>query len=241
MIRLNISDAACERETLSYLVDTLSDLFAQTGCNRFERTDGDRAELTVEIPAFYAEVVKGEIDDKISDVVSVSYKYDFFAKKIKPSGLSELENEILIASLIAADLEEDKRYVSRKIRAEREIAIDGLYHFRLKHLKQKWEEICSYMPDYFINSQLREFIVYLLEDKKQRVLVEGNNVYDSHYRHLMRTDLLGGKEEGKIIKEIILSGCGEVELAGKIPELDEFYLKEYFGDKIILSKGYFSS
>ena len=240
-MRLTISDGAYERETLAYLVGTLSDLFSQTGCNWFERADDDRAELTVEVPAFYADIVKGEIDDKISDIVSVSYKYDFFAKKIKPSGLSELENEILIASLIAADLEEDKRYVSRRIRADSEIAIDGLYHFRLKPLKQKWEEICSYMPDYFINSQLREFITFLLEDKSKRVLVEGNNVYDSHYRHLMRNELLGGKEEGKIIKEIILSGCGEVELSGKIPEVDEFYLKEYFGDKIILNKGYFSS
>ena len=133
-MRLTISDGAYERETLAYLVGTLSDLFSQTGCNWFERADDDRAELTVEVPAFYADIVKGGIDDKISDIVSVSYKYDFFAKKIKPSGLSELENEILIASLIAADLEEDKRYVSRRIRADSEIAIDGLYHFRLKPL-----------------------------------------------------------------------------------------------------------
>ena len=76
-MRLTISDGAYERETLAYLVGTLSDLFSQTGCNWFERADDDRAELTVEVPAFYADIVKGEIDDKISDIVSVSYKYDF--------------------------------------------------------------------------------------------------------------------------------------------------------------------
>lgn len=42
-MRLTISDGAYERETLAYLVGTLSDLFSQTGCNWFERADDDRA------------------------------------------------------------------------------------------------------------------------------------------------------------------------------------------------------
>ena len=49
----------------------------------------------------------------------------------------------------------------------------------------------------------------------------------------MLTDL--SMQEGKIIREVILSGSGEVELCDKPPKLDEFYLKEYYFDKISFS------
>ena len=42
--------------------------------------------------------------------------------------------------------------------------------------------------------------------------------------------------EGKIIREIILSGCGLIELNGDLPKTDEFYLMEYYGDKVLISK-----
>ena len=72
---------------------------------------------------------------------------------------------------------------------------------------------------------------------KKRVYIDGGKVYDNHYRRLKRSTLLDG-EDMKIIREILLSNCGEVELSGKIPEKDEYYLKEYYNDKIFFSCGY---
>ena len=95
----------------------------------------------------------------------------------------------------------------------------------------------SFAPTCFVSSQLRDFIGYLIENRKKRVYVDEGKVYDSHFRRLKRCSLLDG-EELKIIREILLSNCGEVEISGKIPEEDEMYVRELFGDKIYFSSGY---
>ena len=40
----------------------------------------------------------------------------------------------------------------------------------------------------------------------------------------------------KIIREALLSNCGVVEISGEIPKDDEYYLKEFYSDKIIFSR-----
>ena len=74
-------------------------------------------------------------------------------------------------------------------------------------------------------------------DKKKKVYIDGEKVFDTHFRRLKRTDLLGG-ENVKIIREVLLSNCGEIELSGNIPSDDEKYLKEFYGDKITFSQRY---
>ena len=93
-------------------------------------------------------------------------------------------------------------------------------------LKRKWTEIIGYIPSSFLQDQLKEFIGFLLENKKKRVYVDCGRVYDSHYRRLKRSTLLDG-EEAKITREILLSNCGEIRLSGRLPEQDEFFLKEF--------------
>ena len=84
--------------------------------------------------------------------------------------------------------------------------------------------------------QLKDFISYMLEGRKKRVYVDDGKVYDAHYRILKRCALLGG-EGARITREVLLSGGGEVELSGRLEEEDEYYLKEYYGDKIFFSAG----
>ena len=62
-------------------------------------------------------------------------------------------------------------------------------------------------------------------------------MYDGHYRRLNR-NLLTEYDKLNLVREVILSNCGEVELLGEIPKDDEFYLKEFYSDKITFSKRY---
>ena len=142
-----------------------------------------------------------------------------------------------MASLIAADFDDDKKYALNKLKCCREIAIDGVYNFRLKPLKKKWQDVTDCIPQCFLSTQLKEFITYLLENKRKRVYIDGGKVYDSHYRRLNRSSLLGG-DGVKIIREVLLSNCGEIDITGNIPKEDEYYLREYYTDKIIFSGGY---
>ena len=241
MVQLTLTDKDFHEGNIDYIRFALSEFLSQAECRTEVKRAGGRSVFTVECPAYYADIVRREICDKAADVVAVNYKYAYFKKLISAFGLSGIEKELLLTSLIAADLEEDKRYAFGRLSGFEYVAVDGIFQFRMRPLKSKWQGIVNCMPEYFQGSQLKDFITYLLEDKKRKVFVEGEKVYDADYRRLSRGELMDkGLEEGRIVREVLLSGCGEVEVNSPLPATDEKYLKEYFGDKITLGKGYFS-
>ena len=229
-----ITENALSEDNVLYMQNTLSELFSNAGCTTGYTVADDRVRLTVNCPEEFKDIVRAEICDRAAEIVAVKYKYEFFKENLFITGLSAVEKEILFAGLIAADFTDDKRYAFRRYNEQSEIALDGVYNFRLPPLKKKWKEVADYMPKVFVGAQLKEFISYMIEDRKKRVYVNGDNVYDAHYRVLRRRALLGG-EGAAITREVLLSGGGEVELSGKIAEEDEFYLKQYFGDRIFFS------
>lgn len=238
MARILVSDREKEGSSLLYIQNSLVEVLGSSGCKvKINVCDG-RAELIVECPEYYTDIIHTEVCDRIAEVIAVRYKYNYFNSAIKIGGLNQTEREILLASLIAADLVEDKKYAFERVKKDNLIAIDGAFNFRLQPLKKKWEDIVSYVPTCLINTQLTDFVTYLLENKKKRIYIDNGKVYDNHYRRLKRCSLLGGFGVD-IVREVLLSNCGEIELNGKISEEDEFYLKQFYGDKIIFSSGYF--
>lgn len=229
-----VTESALSEDNVLYMQNTLSELFSHAGCTTGYAVADDRVRLTVNCPEEFKEIVRAEVCDRAAEIAVVRYKYEFFKENLFITGLSAVEKEILFAGLIAADLPDDKRYAFKRYNEQEEIALDGVYNFRLPPLKKKWKDVADYMPKVFIGAQLKEFISYMLEDRKKRVYVSGDKVYDAHYRVLRRRALLGG-EGADVTREVLLSGGGEVELSGKIAEEDEFYLKQYFGDKIYFS------
>ena len=168
-------------------------------------------------------------------------QYKYFKKNVSISGLSQSEKELLYVALISADYEEDKKYVIKKLRAFKQFSIDGIYNFRLKPLKEKWNEIISYIPQSFASTGLKEFISYLIKDKVgKKVYYEHGTVYDKYYNKLNRVDLIENANNLTAVKEILLSGAGEIELISELPKTDEEYVKEFFEDKIYFSKEYYS-
>ena len=240
MTRITVTEKDVNENNLLYVQTDMAELFSHAGCKPALKNAGSRCTLSVDCPEYYADIVKAEMADKIAEIIAINYKYVYFRKNVKVGGLSKEQTEILMASLIAADLEEDKRYSFDRIKGLNDVAVDGIFNFRLQPLKRKWEDIVSYMPTCFVNSQLHEFVTYLLENKKKRVYVDDGRVYDSHYRRLSRCDLLGGGDNVRIVREVLLSNCGEIELTGEIPAEDEKYLKEFYNDKIYFSGGIFN-
>lgn len=193
-----------------------------------------RSTLTLRINKEYGDVFRGEVEDRIADVIAVRYKYSYFRKYVRFDGLGEFESELLRAALIAADLDEDKKYIIRRLRNFDEYAIDGIYNFRLAPLKRKWNDIVGYVPSYFTDGQLTDFVKYLLGEKRgKRVMVEDGAVYDSSYNKLERISLTDGGEDGAIIREVLLSASGKVSVRGKIPPLDEKYIRLFFSSHAV--------
>ena len=192
--------------------------------------NGERSTLTLKINKQYADLFKGEVEDRIADVIAVRYKYAYFRKNVRFEGLDGFETELLRAALIAADLDEDKKYIIRRLRNFEEYAIDGIYNFRLAPLKRKWNDIVGYIPPYFSNGQLKDFVKYLLGEKRnKRVIVENGEVYDENYNKLDRVSLTDGGEDGKIVREVLLSASGKVSVRGNLPSADEKYIRAFYG------------
>lgn len=242
MSQLKITESAKRGKNVTYIRETLSAVTKQLGCLVDLRGGKNRYELTIEVPSEYKNLLVSEAEDKIADVISVNYKYAYFKKNSNLSGLKPVERELLLTSLIAADIDEDKRYVVKKLKAFQEYALDGIFNFRMKALKEKWLDILSYIPAGFQSTQLKDFIIYLIKDKMgKRVYFDEGSVYDKRYNILKRRELLSGDSgEISIVKEILLSGAGEVELASPLPKNDEEYIKELYGDRVRFSNSYFS-
>jgi hypothetical protein len=235
MVQITITEKDYNENNLLYIQSAISEFLTRAGCSVYLEKGSGRAKLTVNCSECYAEAIRGEISDKVAEIIAIKYKYEYFKSILRIGGLCECEKEILITSLIAADLEDDKKYTFDRVKVYRDITVDGIFYFRLKQLKKKWKDVAEYIPTCFLNTQLKEFITYLLENKKRRVYIDDGRVYDWHYRRLKRSSLLGG-DEVKILKEVLLSNGGEVELIGDIPKDDEYYLKEYYSDKLYFSK-----
>lgn len=238
---IRISDGKSGERNMFYLYNQLNPVVSRLG-GKTEIECGEKVNvLNVEIDKSYAGFVRAEAEDKIADVITVNYKYGYFSEKIRAKGLGDFERELLLDTLICADLEEDKRYVIAKMSRCNEYSIFGSFNFTMNPLKRKWQEIAEYIPLYFNSEQLREFVIYILKEKKgKKVYVDNECVYDKNFNRLQRVILTSGNlEEGKVIREVLLSACGEVELNDKVSELDEKYLRDYFGDKILFGKGYF--
>jgi hypothetical protein len=241
MKEIKITESKTKNKNIVYLYTTLGDVVNQINSQILLKNGSNRIELTINVIEDYYELLKQEIEDKIADIIAVSYKYDYFSKKIKTSSLSEFERELLITALIAADIDEDKKYVIKKLKNFNEYSIDGIFNFRMKPLKEKWSEVAGYIPSSFVSKQVKDFIEYIIKDKNgKKVYYENGSVFDKRYNILRRRELLtkSGQDESTLI-EILLSGAGEVELGSPLSEKEEQMIKEIYGDRVIFSSNYY--
>ena len=61
------------------------------------------------------------------------------------------------------------------------------------------------------------------------MIVENGEVYDENYNKLDRVSLTDGGEDGKIVREVLLSASGKVSVRGNLPSADEKYIRAFYG------------
>ena len=233
MREIKVSDSSHNEAGVAYIYGALSGALSDLNGNIYADTDDVRSTIKIEVANAYGDYVKSEVEDKIADVIAVRYKYFFFKKFIKVGGLTPLETEMLFCALIAADIDDDKKYIMRKLRPFGEYSIDGVFNFRLSPLKKKWADIVGYIPSFFSSEKFTDFVSYLVGEKSGKtVTVENGKVYDKHFNVFKRTELTGDMEEGRIAREVILSACGDVRLLSPLPPTDERYIKRFFSGRI---------
>lgn len=238
MAQIIVTDKDTINNNFDYVRATLSELLIKVDAKIDIFTSGARKTLSVMVPDEYEITARVEIADKLAEIIAVGYKYNYFKNNVHVGGLSKVQTEIFLTALISADFDEDKAYAFSKLKNKSDFSLDGTFNFQMQPLKKKWSEIVSYMPGCFVQKQLNEFIGFLLENRIKKVYVDAGKVYDSHYRRLYRTMLLGDCSDASILREVMIAGGGEVEIIGNIEREEESFLKEFYLPRITFQKDF---
>ncbi len=190
---------------------------------------GDCTEIAFKTEPAYCPYVRKFTEEHIADVLAIGYKYAFFDKRLPLPLLTVKQRELLLTALVAADYREDRGHILRRVRGYTNYCIDGMFHFRLRELKKRWEEIADYIPTDMGELSTEGFLSFLAEDGEGKVFLKNGKVYDGEYRRLSRSSLTGNENE---IGEVLLSGAQQVYCFGETKGETKSFLKKYYGEKV---------
>ncbi|MBE7068535.1 MAG: hypothetical protein E7381_04460 [Clostridiales bacterium] len=215
---------------MSYLYGKVQQRFSflPAVCNLKE--EGEYAELSFRAERAYCPYVKRFAEENIADVLAVGYKYAFFEKRLVLPFLKAEERRLLFTALVSADYKDDKAYAYRRLGGSNRYCLDGVYHFRLRELKKRWEGIAEYVPTDMNTASLEGFLEFLTEDGEGKLFLKDGKVYDEEYRLLSRSVLTG---EESAIGEILLGQAERVYCFGDTDKNTTRFLKRYYGSKAV--------
>ena len=190
--------------------------------------EGDCLEIAFKTEQEYCPYVRKFTEEHIADVIAIGYKYAYFDKCLPLPVLTKPQRRLLLTALVAADYQDDRAYVLRRIRGFDSYCIDGMFHFRLQELKKRWEEIVEYIPTNMGEVGIESFISFLVDDGAGKVFLKKGKLYDEDYRLLSRSALTGVEWS---IGEVLLSGAEQVYCFGETDGEVKSFLKKYYGEK----------
>lgn len=215
---------------MSYLYTKVRDRFSflPATCDMVRR--GECTEIAFKTEKEYTPYVRKFAEEHIADVISVGYKYDFFDKRLSLPMLSKQQKRLLLTAIVAADYREDRAFVARRIRGSARYCLDGVFHFRLRELKKRWEGIAEYVPANMGEAGMDDFLSFLAEDGEGKIFLKNGKVYDEEYRPLQKS-LLTGVESP--MGEILLGGAERVYCFGEVEKELRSFLQKYYGEKAV--------
>lgn len=228
MEEITITQNGFDSLYMSYLYGKVKERFSFLPAEFDFQKDGDGATIACKTDRAYCPYVRRYAEENMADVIAVGYKYAFFEKRLTLPLLTKAQKRVLLTSLVAADLKEDRAYVLRRLCGAESYSLDGVFHFRLRELKRRWEEIADYVPADMGTAALDGFLGFLVEDGEGKIFLKGGRVYDENYRPLSRSTLTG---ESSAIGEILLGGAERVYCFGETDGDTRAFLKKYYAEK----------
>lgn len=230
MEEITITQNGFNKDYMSYVYGRVKERFSFLPAEFFMRNDGEQSCIALKSEHAYCPYIRRFTEENLADVIAVGYKYAYFDKRLHLPLLSPDKRRILITALVGADLREDKAYALRRFRGSEQYSLDGVYHFRLRELIRRWQEIADYVPVDMGEPSLNGFLEYLSEDGRGKVFVKNGKVYDEEYR-LLNKSVLTGQET--VVGEIILSQAERVYCFGETEKGTTAFLKKYYGEKAV--------
>lgn len=230
MEKITVTQAGAPDPYMSYLFGKITDKFSFLPCAPVLKNQDGRTTLVFAAEGKYCPYIRKYAEENIAEVIAVGYKYRYFKEILSLPCLSGKERDILLVSLVSADLAEDREYVKKRFTGAEKYCIDGTYNFRLNDLKRRWRKIAEYIPAEFNGAALESFVEFLVGEGAGKTFLKDGVLYDEDYRPLRRSRLIG---EESPVSEILLSGAESVYCFGSPDRESAEFLKKYYKEKAV--------
>ncbi len=215
---------------MTYLYDKVRERFSFLPALCEFQKDGDGGAVALRAEGAYCPYVRKYAESAMADIIAVGYKYAYFDSRLTLPLLDKEKRHLLITALVSADYKEDRAYTLRRLTGSKQYSLDGVFHFRLRDLQERWEGIADYVPVDMGESSLSGFLGFLIEDGEGKLFIKNGQAYDEEYRPLSKSALTGKRS---LITEIVLGGAERVYCFGEIDGETTAFLKKHYQSKAI--------
>jgi len=118
----------------------------------------------------------------ITKILSKESKYTFFDERINLPIISKAEKNLLISALVGFDSEQEIDEISNSFFITDGLCIDGIYNFRLKSLKERWNEVLQltvdnsiFLSDKDIFYEVIKFLFSSIKPKINKIYINMDN------------------------------------------------------------------
>lgn len=127
-------------------------------------------------------LITDALHDIISDIIITDFKLEYLLENSRLPIANRISYNAFIKALVEFDREFDREMVIKKLFFKKELMLDGFYHFRLKELRSRWQEICDlannnsiYLSYHETFLELLKFLVNTINSKLEEVHIFDEN------------------------------------------------------------------
>lgn len=234
MFETTLSIDIGRKNYLDYVYNRLKPHIRLTDSVVASSVNTDRCFLSLACEDECREALHGEIVESLCDVYAMGFKYDYLKKKLKINR-ENLLIKTLLNTMTVFDSNNDKRAIRKELYGQPIIAIDGFFDFRLRAVREKWDEIINLTNEnaiVFSDDKISgEFLMFLLDALPQsldgvKICANGDRaeLFDKKGRKIKMIKPVGRSktEEETILFNLICLAPKKVLIADEKRFSDEF-------------------
>lgn len=129
-----------ERDYIDFLYDGLKEKIKKANGIVFCGANHDRVFISIACEDCFAVEIQSVIYDLLAEIYALGFKH-FYLRKNLYIYKDNLLSKTLINTMTIFDGENDKKLIKKCLFNQNIGAIDGFFYFRMKKVKEKWDEI----------------------------------------------------------------------------------------------------